>query len=188
MHPTTLPRRWVALLRAINVGGHTVTMESLRAIFTALGLARVETFIASGNVIFEAPGEDEHELARRIERQLAQSLGYEVATFLRSPAELAAITRAQPIAGTDLTTTEHMLYIAFLPAVPDAAAQHRLLRCSTEVDEFAIQGREVYWLCRKTISQSAFSGAQLERVLGVPATVRNITTVRKLATKYAKGE
>jgi uncharacterized protein (DUF1697 family) len=46
----------IAFLRAINVGGHTVTMETLRAQFLALGFADVETFIASGNVIYTAPG------------------------------------------------------------------------------------------------------------------------------------
>ena len=47
----TVPRH-VAFLRAINVGGHVVTMDKLRALFTALGLKDVETFIASGNVLF----------------------------------------------------------------------------------------------------------------------------------------
>ena len=49
-------RRYVAFLRAINVGGHTVKMDRLRALFAELGHGGVETFIASGNVIFEAAG------------------------------------------------------------------------------------------------------------------------------------
>jgi uncharacterized protein (DUF1697 family) len=44
----------IAFLRAINVGGHIVKMDHLRRLFEALELAEVETFIASGNVIFEA--------------------------------------------------------------------------------------------------------------------------------------
>ena len=46
--------RFIAFLRAINVGGHNVTMKELRGLFEALGLKSVETFIASGNVIFES--------------------------------------------------------------------------------------------------------------------------------------
>ena len=50
--------RYVAFLRAINVGGHVVKMERLRALFEDLGFAKVETLIASGNVIFETRAED----------------------------------------------------------------------------------------------------------------------------------
>ncbi len=46
--------KYVALLRAINVGGHTVKMDHLRRLFEALGFTNVETFIASGNVIFDS--------------------------------------------------------------------------------------------------------------------------------------
>ena len=48
----TMPR-YITFLRAINVGGHTVKMDRLREIFESLGFANVETFIASGNVVFE---------------------------------------------------------------------------------------------------------------------------------------
>jgi uncharacterized protein (DUF1697 family) len=48
-------RRCVAFLRAINVGGHVVKMDRLRGLFEALKLRNVETMIASGNVLFDAP-------------------------------------------------------------------------------------------------------------------------------------
>ena len=56
---------------------------------------------------------------------------------------------------------------------------------TTEFDEFHIHGHEIYWLCRKKMSESEFSGALLEKVLGRPATLRNTTTVKKIASKYA---
>jgi len=58
----------------------------------------------------------------------------------------------------------------------------------SEVDDFRVHGCEVYWLCRKKISESAFSGALLEMAIGMPATIRNATTVRKLAAKYPASE
>ena len=59
--------RLVAFLRAINVGGHNVKMDRLRELFEALGLSNVETFIASGNVIFDSrPGT--HRCSRRRSR------------------------------------------------------------------------------------------------------------------------
>jgi uncharacterized protein (DUF1697 family) len=54
----------------------------------------------------------------------------------------------------------------------------------TEIDDFHVHGREVYWLCRQKMSESAFSGALLEKTIGMPATMRNANTVKRLAAKY----
>ncbi len=177
-------RRFIAFLRAINVGGHTVKMDYLRQRFEALGFSNVETFIASGNVIFEAPAENTQTLEKQIERHLQHSLGYEVATFIRSPAQLTAIATYQPFPTAELEAEGHSLYIAFLPAPPNDEAQQKLMAFRTEVDDFHFHEREVYWLCRTKMSESAFSGALLEKTLGLPATMRNATTVKKLAAKY----
>ncbi len=176
--------RFIALLRAINVGGHTVRMDQLRSLFASLGFANVATFIASGNVIFDAGSSDAAALEEQIEGHLKQSLGYEVATFLRSPAELAAIAGYQPFPPADLQADGTSLYIAFLREPPAPAAQQKLMRFRTDSDDLHVHGREVFWLCRKGMSQSAFSGALLERTLGMPATLRNRTTVNKLVGKY----
>ncbi len=72
--------RYVAFLRAINVGGHTVKMDYLRQVFESFGLSGVETFIASGNVVFEAPTADARALDEQIGQGLREALGYDVAT------------------------------------------------------------------------------------------------------------
>lgn len=184
MKPESTPRhRYVAFLRAINVGGHTVKMDRLRALFEALGLAGVETFIASGNVIFASDDDDTGALERRIEAHLRQALGYEVATFIRTTDEVAAIAAHQPFPPS--ATEGCALSVAFLPAAPDGEARDRLMAFRGEMDDFHVRGREVYWLCRSIrFSDSKFSGALLEKTLRMPATVRNVTTVRKLAAKY----
>src|ERR1041385_374754 len=82
--------RLVAFLRAINVGGHIVEMAKLKQLFEKLSLTGVETFIDSGNVIFDAPKAAPGTLERKIAAHLEKSLGYEGVTFLRSPNELAA--------------------------------------------------------------------------------------------------
>ncbi|HEX5724479.1 MAG TPA: DUF1697 domain-containing protein [Longimicrobiaceae bacterium] len=174
--------RYVAFLRAINVGGRTVTMERLRALFTALGLAEVETFIASGNVVFSAPAGDAEALERRIERHLQEQLGFPVATFLRTTAEVAAAARHQPFPPAEVEG--QVLYVLFLPSAPTPEAQRKLLALRNEVDDFHVHGREVYWLARKQLSESTVTGAHLEKALGMPATNRNLTTVRKLAAKH----
>ena len=84
--------RYAALLRAINVGGHTVKMDELRALFESVPLKRVESVIASGNILFESASTDAAKLESRIEAKLEKALGYEVGTYLRTGPELAAVS------------------------------------------------------------------------------------------------
>ena len=179
--------RYFAFLRAINVGGHTVKMDRLRQLFEGLGLTNVETFIASGNVIFEARAARAAALERKIEQHLFAALGYEVATFVRTAAELAAIAACRPFAPADLADPANGLYIAFLPAAPSAEARQKLLAYRNAVDDFVVEAGEIYWLRRTNLSDPNHPGPPIEKLLGVPATVRNSTTVRKLAAKYAAG-
>ena len=171
--------RYVALLRAINITGRTVKMDRLRALFAEMGLANVATFIASGNVLFDANGAAEA-LETRIEAHLQDALGYEVATFLRTPAEITAVAAHRPFAAEALEAAFGLM-IAFLKRPPDDAATARLMAYRRDSDDFAVHGREVYWLRRTQQSETNFAGATLERVLKMPATVRSVTTVRKLA-------
>ena len=175
------PSVFVALLRAINVGGRTVKMQVLREQFEALGFARVATVIASGNVIFESSATGVAALERRIEAHLLASLGYQVATFLRTPEEMHAAAMHDAFPGTGAGESSYALYVAFTRSTVSAAAERQLMTYRTDVDDFHVNGREVYWASRTGMGQSAFSGARLEKILGMPATARNITTVRKLA-------
>jgi uncharacterized protein (DUF1697 family) len=171
--------RYVAFLRAINVGGHVVKMDALRRIFEKAGCAEVETVIASGNVIFSSSSKSEPALAAKLAASLETALGYEVATFLRTPAELAEAARREPFELGD----GDRLYVGFLSGKPPAAAVRALRDCATATDDFRVLGRELYWHCRTRFAESLFSGSRLEKTLGMPTTLRNVTTVRKLAAK-----
>jgi uncharacterized protein (DUF1697 family) len=177
--------RYVAFLRAINVGGHTVRMDRLRVLFEELRLTDVETFIASGNVIFAAPARSDAALERRIENHLRASLGYEVRTFVRSVSEVAQIATHDAFPPGTLAQPFHGLYVAFLAGAPDAAARKRVLALRNPIDDLHVNGRELYWLRRKSLGDSAgVSGAAIEKTLGMAATVRSITTIKKLAAKF----
>lgn len=176
--------KYVAFLRAINVGGHIVKMDQLRQLFEALGFSSVETFIASGNVIFDSTSKSRKTLERKIESILQETLGYAVATFVRSTSELVNVAEYKPFADTELKADGNALYIAFTADEPRVESKRKLMKFTTEVDDFQVFGREVYWLSRKKIGESKFSGAQLERALGMPATLRNANTVKRLAAKY----
>lgn len=173
--------RYFAFLRAINVGGRTIKMDRLRALVEELGFDRVETFIASGNLIIDTPPTDARALERQIEDHLRAALGYDVDTFIRTTDELAAVAARQPFENLD----GGRLYVAFLDNTPDADTCKQLLARRTPVDEFDVHGREVYWLCRTSTHLSTFSGGVLEKITGTPATLRNINTVHRLLAKYS---
>lgn len=177
--------RYVALLRAINVGGHVVKMDALRKHFSRMGFTNVETFIASGNVIFDAKDDEPAALEERIASELERCLGYAVATFLRTPEELSAIVRHRPFEPAVIDPDRHALYIGFLPRKPGADAARKIVALRTPVDEFHVHKRELYWGCRTRFSESEVNGALLERTIAMPMTVRNVTTVRRLAAKLS---
>jgi len=174
----------VAFLRAINVGGHTVSMDTLRREFEAIGLKDVETFIASGNVVFTAPPGKATALERKIEKRLHDSLGYEVRTFIRTEAEVAAIAAYKPFEEAQLRSAQ-AVNVAFLGDPLEPAAVKLLMAMRTPIDDFHVNGREMYWLCRKKQSESTFSNARFEKALGGRATFRGVKTIVKLAAKYS---
>ncbi len=176
-------QRYVALLRAINVGGHVVKMEDLRAIFESLKFKAVETFIASGNVIFETSAKSVAELQTKIETALRQALGYEVCTFVRTDAELQAIARYQPFPEPAVLSAATFC-VGFMYTPMAAEAEQRVLSFRNPEDDFHVHGSELYWLSRGRQSESTFSNALFEKTLKIRATFRSITTVRKLAAKY----
>jgi len=156
-------------------------MPALREQFETLGFSDVETFIASGNVLFDAKTRDAAALERRIERHLHSALGYEVATFLRTPAELAATAMHEAFPGSGAGGAGYPLYIAFARTPVRAEAEEALMRVRNDIDDFHVCGREIYWACRTSMGKSSFTGGRLEKIIGMPATMRNVTTVRKLA-------
>ena|ERR1700690_2287123 len=176
-------RRYIAFLRAINVGGHTVKMDYLRQLFESLGFSNVETFIASGNVLFETNSKKGDNLEKQIEVKLRDSLHYDVATFIRTDAELKAITDYKPFPQSQLDAAT-AFNIAFLKGPPDAASKNKVMSLRTAIDDFQIHGRELFWLCQKKQSESTFSNAVLEKMLRKPSTLRGGETVKKIAAKY----
>lgn len=168
--------RYVAFLRAVNVGGRVVKMDTLRRLLEAAGLSNVSTLIASGNVLFES-GRSPEPLETLIEKTLRAGLGYEVVTMVRSAGEVASV-----VSHVEKTIRRDgaILYVGFLKKAPSVEASKAIEALSNEVDVLTVQGRELYWQSRKSFSQSTVNPAKLEKMLGVAATVRNFTTVKKL--------
>lgn len=173
----------IAFLRAINVGGHTVKMDRLRALFEEAGMREVSTFIASGNVIFEGDG-DAPTLERELGGHLEKALGYQVGVFIRTPEELAAIVSHPPFTAEEAEKAA-TLYVCFLPSDPGAATARKVAAVSTPTQMLRVHGRELYWLCHTKISESDVDDRVLASTLGMPMTMRNLNTLRRILAKVA---
>ena len=171
--------RYIAFLRAINVGNHVVKMDQLRKLFVEMGFTSVETFIASGNVIFESKRADPEALEARIERHLEKALGYEVGTFVRSCAEVAAVAAHDGYqVGKDC-----LVHIVFMKTPCEKAIMKKLLELRTKDDDFHAHKREVYWITRGSFRDSP-AAIPLGKLVGGVGTMRNVNTVRRLAANY----
>jgi uncharacterized protein (DUF1697 family) len=175
--------RYVAFLRGMNLGGRRITNEGLRSHFEALGYEEVATFRASGNVIFASAGEAEAKLGERLEVGLGERLGYEVPVFLRSAAELRAISAHEPFAQNYMTASKGKLQIVLLSRKPTAAVVAKALALSTDADRLAIEGRELYWLPDGGLSESDLDLKALAAILG-PTTIRTKGTVDQIVAKH----
>ena len=174
--------RYVAFLRAVNVGGRMVKMTELKRIFEKLGFDDVATFIASGNIVFGSAIANRPKLEAFIEKALEKALGYHVAVLIRTPEEIARVAGRNPF-GRPVPPGGRM-FVGFLRDAPPLATRRKVAAMSVPTDDFKVEGRELYWFCAVPSMQSIASGGKLEKAVGMAATFRNINTVRRLAEKY----
>jgi uncharacterized protein (DUF1697 family) len=174
--------RYAAFLRGINVSGRRATSAQLCDAFRHMGLQDPATFRASGNVIFTAKGAAD-KLSARIQQGLASALGFDVAAFVRTGAEIAAIAAYKPFDAGDLEASAGKLQVALLPAKPTVKARKQMLALQSEDDLLHIHGRELYWLPSGGLMKSAIGMDGVTAALG-PNTVRTKGTIEQLAAKY----
>ena len=133
--------RYVALLRAINVGGQNVVkMDQLRRLFEKAGFSGVDTFIASGNVIFESGAKNGAAVEKKIETTLRGALGWDVHTFLRTDQEIARIAVHPPFPPLKMNNAR-ALNVGFLKDPLNAAATRALMAFTSDIDDFHIHQR-----------------------------------------------
>lgn len=175
--------RYVAFLRGMNLGNRRITNDELRAHFEALdGLSGIATFLASGNVIFDAEAEP-GELEDSIETHLRETLEYEVDTFVRSLEELEGVAEHDPFVETGEPGWK--MHVLFLKEDAGDGAGARLAEIATEDDRFHASGREAYWLRRGGLSDSKLMPADLERAVEAEtSTMRTRNTVRRILKKF----
>ncbi len=171
--------RSVAFLRGINVGGHRATKDELITVFIEMGFNEVDTFLASGNVLFHhgAPADGE-----RIGAALEAALGYSVPTTVRSADEIRRIAALKPFPAELITSVGGKPQVILLFAPPAAAAQQRVLDLADPADRLVFEGQELHWLPPGGISDSALDLNAISREVGL-ATVRTANTLSRLVAR-----
>lgn len=167
--------RFVALLRAVNVGGTgKLPMEDLRSLCAEAGFAKVQTYIASGNVIFTCR-KSETQVKAALEASLEAYAGKRIGVFVRTAAEMAGVSANNPF--PDAPSNRVMAF--FLDAAPTADALHHITGRRDE--RIALGIREIYVQYGEGMGTS-----KLKIPAAKPGTARNMNTVAKLAELAAK--
>lgn len=170
---------YIALLRGINVSGHNkIPMAELRAMFQAMGHGRVQTYIQSGNVVFEAEAEDTTALAGRIEDAIEHRFGFRVRVMVRTAEEWEAILHDCPYDAESLGDEESIQVSLLAEDAPGPDDIARKLDPGNEKDEYRVIGRELYLLLKQRMSESKLADnlAKLRHTV----TTRNWRTMLKL--------
>jgi uncharacterized protein (DUF1697 family) len=166
--------RYAAFLRGINVGGRRVKADALCAPFAELGFDAVSSFRASGNVVFDATRKP---AAERVEAGLEKALGYEVAVFLRTRAELLELAAARPF------DSDGKYHVIFLRRLPPAATQDEALALATRTDRLAFGPRELLWQPAGRMMDAEIDLQKVTKLIGLN-TMRTNGTVEQIAAKY----
>jgi uncharacterized protein (DUF1697 family) len=176
--------RYVAFLRGINLGNRRVKSPELVAHFEAMGFEDVATFRASGNVVFVDPaGDREATVQARVEAGLEEGLGYDVATFLRSAKEVAAIASREPFDPKAIEASKGKPQVVLLGRKPSAKAKKALQEIAPDGDLMVVEARELHWLPTVGLSETELDVKALDAALG-KGTTRTAGTIAAIATKY----
>lgn len=167
----------MAFLRGINVGGnHIIKMADLKRTLEKVGFRNVQTYIQSGNVLFDAADEDALVLEARIERTLAETYGFPVPTMIRSAAEMADIARRCPYAFEGLAEGQS-IHLNLLKAEPTQDELSAIPPLDTGADTFKVDGREIYLYYGRSMLDSPLP-KKLQKI--GPVTSRNWKTILKM--------
>jgi uncharacterized protein (DUF1697 family) len=171
----------VALLRAINVGGHrAVAMADLRTLLAKLGFADPRSLLQTGNLVFGGAKGRPADLEGLLEREARRQFGLETDVFVRTAVELQTLIAANPFAEAARTDPSHLV-VTFLKRAPGARELAALRAAITGREVVRLHGPHAFVVYPDGIGRSKLTHALVEKTLGTRATARNWNTVSKLA-------
>jgi uncharacterized protein (DUF1697 family) len=172
--------RYIALLRGINVSGHKIIkMEALRVCFEGLGCRGVQTYVQSGNVVFEASEREAGRYADEISKRIQRDFGFPVPVLLRTAEELGGIIDRNPFLKQP-KADRSKLHVTFLSTTAPKSAQEDLRVLAAKEERFHVEGSEIYLHCPNGYGRTKLSNTAFEKKLKVEATTRNWKTVQAL--------
>ncbi|NQY12187.1 MAG: DUF1697 domain-containing protein [Flavobacteriales bacterium] len=174
--------RFIAILRGINVSGQKkIVMAELRELLVELNFENIETYIQSGNILFESKESDSDQLASSIHNIILKHYGFEVPVIVRKGNDYVEIQKETPFLKRNDSLDIKLLHVTFLKETPSAEKLNAIKELNYSPDEFDIIGNEVYLYCPGGYGKTKLSNAFFESKLKVPATTRNWKTITHLA-------
>ena len=168
---------YIALLRGINVGGYKkIPMTELREILTKSGLENVQTYIQSGNVVFQSSQEDTKAIESSIEKSISDYFDFDVPVLVRTRESLKTIFDACPFPEDKKTVS----YFMILNQIPDEEAVREATQKTYPNEAYVIDKDCIYFFCANGYGKAKFNLNFFERKLKVSATARNYKTMVKL--------
>lgn len=169
----------VALLRAVNVGGHNrVAMSDLRELFAHLGFESVQTLLQSGNVVFSSPSGSLKTLERKLQTSCADRLGVETEVFIRSAQQWNGVVQKNPFP-EEARKTPGQLVVVFL-GKPASASALRSLEGMAGKEYVSGARTHLYVVYPDGIGRSRLTASVIEKTLGRPSTARNWNTILRI--------
>ena len=170
---------YIALLRGINVGGHSVIkMADLREFFKSFGLSEVSTYIQSGNVLFTSNESNRDVLSTNLEHNLESALGYPIRIFLYTTAELRDASSKNPFE-PEHHDHEQLCHLLFLSEKPDSDHIESLMALQGEEYRFRVENQVLYYAYARSAAGHR-RNINFEKILGVTGTSRSWKVVKKL--------
>ena len=174
----------LALLKGINVGGHKkVTMADLRQLMTKEGFQNVQTYIQSGNVIFDAL-DNADIIANKIQELIHSHFGFEVSVIVKTHQELLSIFNACPFSNEKKKKS----YFILFNKLPNTKLVDEVSKKTYENEEFVIINKCLYFYSGAGYGQAKFNWNSFERKLKVTGTARNYNTMVKLIAMSSTDE
>ncbi len=175
----------IALLRAINVGGHKkIAMADVRDFIAALGFHDARSILQTGNLIFRSDGRTNADLERLLEAKARQRLNLDTTFFVRARRELDAIITRNPFPDEAESDLSHLVVI-FLKDTPGAPAVSALQAAIEGPEVVRADGKQLYVVYPAGIGRSRLALSLIEDKLGTRGTGRNWNTVLKIAALAA---
>jgi len=174
-------KTYLALLRAINVGGNAkVAMADLKALLADLGYADPQSLLQTGNLVFQAKESSSDKLEAKLETAIAERLGLTTDVLIRTAAEWQQAIAANPFPKEAASDPSHLLIMP-LKNAPTKKAVKELQTAIHGRETVAAVGRELYIIYPDGIGRSKLTNKLIETRLATRGTGRNWNTALKLA-------